>query len=72
MRTDWDRFTQSAMAGPRLSANFLPFGDDTSKISIGWGIYNAPLNLSLIGQALDQQQLDTFFDSTGAIVVRPS
>ncbi|HXJ73705.1 MAG TPA: TonB-dependent receptor, partial [Candidatus Dormibacteraeota bacterium] len=45
LRTDWDRFTQSAMAGPRLSANFLPFGDDTSKISIGWGIYNAPLNL---------------------------
>ena len=47
LRTDGDRFTQSAMAGPRLSANILPFGDDTSKISIGWGIYNAtPLNLS--------------------------
>src|SRR5580704_4166920 len=45
LRTDWDRFTQSAMAGPRLSANLLPFGDDTAKISIGWGIYNAPLNL---------------------------
>ncbi len=71
LRTDWDRFTQSAMAGPRLSANFLPFGDDTSKISIGWGIYNAPLNLSLIGQAFDQQQLDTFFNSTGAIVGAP-
>ena len=68
LRTDWDRFTQSAMAGPRLSANFLPFGDDTSKISIGWGIYNAPLNLSLIGQTNDQRQLDTFFDNAGNIV----
>jgi hypothetical protein len=65
LRTDWDRFTQSAMAGPRASANFLPFGDDTSKITIGWGIYNAPLNLSLIAQTLDQRQIDTFFDNAG-------
>src|SRR4029077_21140458 len=36
LRTDWDRSTQSAMADPRLSANVLPFGDDTAKISIGW------------------------------------
>jgi hypothetical protein len=68
LRTDWDRFTQSAMAEPRLSANVLPFGDDTSKISAAWGIYNAPLNLSLIAQALDQHQLDTFYNSAGAIV----
>ena len=68
LRTDWDRFTQSAMVEPRLSANFLPFGDDRSKLSLGWGIYNAPLNLSLIGQALDQQQVDTLFDATGKVL----
>src|SRR5271167_703880 len=68
LRTDWDRFTQSAMAEPRLNANILPFGDDTSKISLGWGIYNAPLNLSQIAQAFDQQQLDTFYNSAGTIV----
>jgi len=68
LRTDRDRFTQSAMAGPRVSANVLPFGDDTSKISVGWGIYNAPLNLSLIGQALDQQQIDTFYNTAGQVV----
>lgn len=68
LRTDWDRFTQSAMPGPRLAANVLPFGDDTSKISVNWGIYNAPLNLSLIGQALDQQQIDTFFGPGGNIL----
>ena len=68
LRTDWDRFTQSATAEPRASANVLPFGDDRAKFSIGWGIYNAPLNLALIGQALDQQQVDTFYDSTGAVV----
>jgi len=68
LRTDWDRFTQTAVAEPRVSANVLPFGDDRAKFSIGWGIYNAPLNLALIGQALDQQQLDIFYDSTGAVV----
>src|SRR6202790_1721981 len=68
-RTDWDRFTQSAMLQPRLSGNVLPFGDDRTKLSLGWGIYNAPLNLAVIEQALDQQQIDNFYDSTGKIVV---
>ncbi len=69
LRTDWDRFTQSAMPEPRLSGNALPFGDDRAKLSLGWGIYNAPLNLSLLAQVYDQQQMDTFYDPTGKIVV---
>ena len=68
LRTDWDRFTQSAIAEPRASANVLPFGDDRAKLSFGWGIYNAPLNLALIGQVLDQQQVDTFYDTAGSVV----
>jgi len=69
LRTDWDRFTQSALAEPRLSANILPFGDDTAKLSLGWGIYDAPLNLSVIGQTLDQRQIDTFFGPTGSSII---
>jgi hypothetical protein len=69
LRTDWDRFTQSAMLEPRLSGNVLPFGDDNAKFSLGWGIYNAPLNLAVIEQALDQSQSDTFFDPTGTVPV---
>jgi len=72
LRTDWDRFTQSAMAEPRASANVLPFGDDRAKLSFGWGIYNAPLSLALIGQALDQQQLDTFFFDAAGNPIPPS
>src|SRR6266699_2079116 len=68
LRTGWDRFTQSAMAEPRVAANVLPFGDDRAKLSLGWGIYNAPLNVGLIGQGLDQQQVDTFYDSAGNVV----
>jgi len=69
LRGDWDRFTGSAMAGPRVSGNFLPFSDARSKLSLGWGIYNAPLNLAQIAQVLDQQQLDSFYDPTGTLVV---
>jgi len=65
LRTDWDRFTQSAMLEPRLSGNVLPFGDDSAKFSLGWGIYNAPLSLSVIEQSLDQLQVDVFFNSAG-------
>ena len=68
LRTDWDRFTHSAIAEPRVSANALPFGDDRAKFSLGWGIYNAPLNLALLGQVLDQQQVDTFYDAAGNVV----
>src|SRR5229473_4728027 len=69
LRTDWDRSTQSAMAEPRASADFLPFADDRAKLSLGWGIYSAAPNLSIIGQAFDQQQLDSFYDPTGTVVV---
>jgi len=71
IRTDWDRFTQSAIAEPRISANVLPLGDDRSKVSLGWGIYDVPLNLSVIGQAFDQRQTDTFYNPVGAIVQGP-
>jgi len=67
-RTDWDRFTQSAVAEPRVSVNVMPFGDDSAKFSLGWGIYNAPLNLAQISQVLDQQQADTFYDAAGNII----
>ena len=71
IRTDWDRFTQSAIAEPRISANVLPVGDDRSKVSLGWGIYDVPLNLSVIGQAFDQRQIDTFYNAAGLIVQGP-
>lgn len=69
VRADGDQLTGSAMVEPRLSGNVLPFGDDRAKLSLGWGIYNAPLNLSVIAQARDQAQVDTFFDSTGTMAV---
>src|SRR5216683_1887127 len=68
LRMDWDRFTGSAMLEPRVSGNVLPFGDDNVKLSLGWGIYNAPLNLSVVEQSLDQQQIDVCCNRTGTVL----
>lgn len=69
VRADWDRLFQATLVQPRLALNFMPFKDNRAKISIGWGMYDIPLNLSLIGQAYDQQQVDTLYDPTGKIPV---
>jgi len=73
IRGDWDQFVHAGMAEPRASVNYLPFGNDRAKFSIGWGIYNIPLNLSVIGQTLDQRQVDTLYDpATGAVTAGPA
>jgi len=79
VRTDWDRLVQSAMAEPRASLNWMPFAaqgkpsaEKTAKFSIGWGIYDIPLNLSVIGQTADQAQVDTLYDTTGKVSAGPA
>jgi hypothetical protein len=67
VRADWDRLFQAALVQPRMALNWMPFKDNRAKISIGWGMYDIPLNLSLIGQVFDQQQVDTLYNSTGKI-----
>ena len=72
-RGDWDQFAHDIVAEPRASANYLPFSDGSAKISVGWGLYSVPLNLSVIGQTQDQWQVDTLYDPvTGAITAGPA
>jgi hypothetical protein len=59
LRGDWDQFVRMTMVQPRAAVNYLPFADGRGKFSIGWGIYNTPLNLTVLGQTQDQQQVDT-------------
>jgi hypothetical protein len=73
LRGDWDQFVRSTMVQPRAAVNYLPFADGRGKFSIGWGIYNTPLNLSVLGQTLDQQQVDTLYNpATGAVIAGPA
>jgi Carboxypeptidase regulatory-like domain/TonB dependent receptor len=61
LRGDWDQYVRQTMVQPRAAVNYLPFADGRGKFSIGWGIYNIPLNLSVLGQTQDQQQVDTLY-----------
>jgi hypothetical protein len=70
VRADWDRLFQAALAQPRLALNWMPWPDNRGKFSIGWGMYDIPLNLTVIGQAYDQQQVDTLYDPTGTVAVQ--
>jgi carboxypeptidase family protein len=73
LRGDWDQFVRSTMVQPRAAVNYLPFADGRGKFSIGWGIYNIPLSLSVLGQTQDQQQVDTLYDPiTGAVIASPA
>ncbi len=68
VRTDWDQIVHAAMVEPRIAVNVLPFRSESAKLSLAWGVYNQPLNLALLGQALDQQQSDTFYNIAGEII----
>jgi hypothetical protein len=70
MRMDADRIISKAMGEPRISLNVLPFRDNRGKFSVGWGMYNIPMNLSVFGQTYDQQQVDTLYDATGTVAVQ--
>jgi Carboxypeptidase regulatory-like domain len=70
VRADWDRLFQAALVQPRVAVNIMPFTDNRAKFSIGWGIYNIPLNLSVIGQSYDQQQVDTLYNASGTTPVQ--
>jgi hypothetical protein len=64
-RADWDTLVENTVLGPRLAANLLPFRDDRTKVSVGWGIYYRPINMALWGAGLDQEREDTLYDPTG-------
>lgn len=69
VRGDWDGLIEHGMAGPHVALNILPLHEDTAKLSFGWSLTNAPLNLSLVAQAFDQAQVDTLFDASGQAAV---
>jgi hypothetical protein len=70
-RADWDTLVGKTVLGPRLAANYLPFRDDRTKISAGWGIYYRPINLALWGEGLDQERSDTLYNQTGTTPLGP-
>lgn len=71
IRSDGDRIIHRALVEPRLAANILPFRDERAKLALAWGVYYQPVDLAVLGQGLDQQQTDVFFDNNGNPVLGP-
>jgi hypothetical protein len=69
VRADWDQLVGKTIVGPRLATNFLPFSDNRTKISLGWGIYYRPINMALWGEGLDQERIDTVYNASGTTPV---
>jgi hypothetical protein len=68
VRVDWDRVFHSTTASPRISANILPFKNDSAKLTVSWGEYLQPATLSILGPAYDQQRSDSFYEQAGPFV----
>jgi len=61
LRLDLDRYVEKALPQPRVTLNWIPFAENRSKFSIGWGMYSIPLNLSVIGLTSDQKEVDATY-----------
>ena len=61
VRIDGNNFVGKVLPQPRFFLNWIPTA--TNKFSMGWGLYDQPVYLSLISQSGDQQRID--FLNTG-------
>jgi hypothetical protein len=55
-RVDRNDFVGRVLPQPRFFVNWIP--QSTTKFSLGWGLYDQPVYLSLIGQSRDQLRID--------------
>lgn len=67
LRADWDRLIHQTLVQPRLAMTWIPIEDGRTRFTAAWGEHYQPINLSIIGQAYDQQRTDTFYDPTGLV-----
>ncbi len=66
IRFDWDQILRQPLWSPRLAFTWVPTPLPDSKFSAGVGVFYDATNLRLLTQALDQERLDTFYDTSGA------
>ncbi len=65
LRVDHDQLAAGALPAPRLALNYVPWANNQTKISAGWGIFYQPVNLSTYALAFDQQRQDTLYNAAG-------
>jgi outer membrane receptor protein involved in Fe transport len=65
IRADHESVAPGVNVGPRLAASFLPFANDRSKISAGFGLFYDNITLQNIEMARMQRRLTTSVDING-------
>ena len=72
IRVDWDRVFHSTTFSPRISANLLPFKNNTTTLTIAWGEYLQPATCDSINQELpiepDRRDLKLILNWTPALL----
>jgi Carboxypeptidase regulatory-like domain/TonB dependent receptor-like, beta-barrel len=71
LRLEWDRLAAGTRVSPRLAASFTPSAEDNTKFVAGVGIYYDESNIDLYTQPHSGTRIDTFYDPTGTVLIRP-
>ena len=71
LRLEWDRIAPGARVSPRLAASYTPSGEDNIKVVGGIGVYYDESNLNLYTQPRSGTRIDSFYDPTGTVLIRP-
>jgi hypothetical protein len=71
LRIEWDRIARGARLSPRVAFSYTPSAEDNTKIVAGAGIYYDQSNIDLYTQPRSGMRIDSFYDATGATLIRP-
>ena len=66
-RVDWNGVIGRTLPAPRFAANYIPFADDRAKLTMAWGVYYQPVDLSLLGLGYDQSRVDLVNPANGGM-----
>jgi hypothetical protein len=71
LRLEWDRLSPGTRVSPRLAASYTPSAAENTKVVAGVGVYYNESNINLYTQPRSGTRIDSFYDPTGTVLIRP-
>jgi len=71
LRTQWDEYTGTEAAAPRVAAAWSPKLAGGIKVSAGWGIFYDATTLNMLALSQEQTSVSTFYTATGQVTGSP-
>jgi len=72
LRYDWDRLISRHNLAPRLGLAWAPFGLESTKLSVGFGVIYETGSLRVFTRPLDQYSLTTYYARNGTVTRGPA